>query len=70
MQEADLMDGLDGTKDLVAEAQRSGKAEGSSGLGAAQLGEVLGLELHHYIVEAFIPPTANEATHMLTTCAC
>lgn len=61
------MDGLDSTQDLVAESQRGGQAEGSSGLGAAQLGEVLSLELHHYIVEAFVPPAPDEATDVLAT---
>ena len=68
MQEADLVDGFDGTKDLVAEAQRRRKAEGSPGLGAAQFRKVFGLKLHHYIVEALVPSTPDETTHVLATC--
>lgn len=62
------MDGLDGAQDLVAEAQRCRQTEGSPGLRAAQLGKVLGLKLHHYIVEALVPPTPDKATHVLATC--
>lgn len=68
VQEADLVDGLDSAQDLVAEAQRGGQAEGSSGLGAAQLGKVLGLELHDHVVEALVSPAPDEPTHVLATC--
>lgn len=61
------MDGLDCSEDLVAEAQGSGEAEGSTGLGATQFGQVFGLKLHHHIVEPFVTPTPYEATHVLAT---
>lgn len=62
------MDGLDSAQDLVAETQRGGQAEGSSGLGAAQLGKVFGLELHDHVVEALVAPAPDEPTHVLATC--
>ena len=39
---------------LLAPPEGGGEAEGSAGLGAPQLRQVLGLQLHHHIVEPAI----------------
>lgn len=62
------MDSFYGGQDLCAQPEGRVQGEAALGLTASQLGQVLALQGHHYVVEAIVTTTADEATDVVFTC--
>jgi len=62
------MDCLDPSENLGSQPQGRAEREAALGLTAPQLGEVLALQGHYHVVVVLVTSTADEPTHVVTTC--